>query len=282
VTGIDLVREQFRIAEGGTLDYDDPAPVGHSFEFRINGEDPGRNFLPTPGPVQVLRFPGGPGVRIDSGVTTGDVISGAFDSLLAKLIVTGSSREDALERSRRALDEFEVAGLPTVLPFHRKVVRDPAFIAADGHFGVYTRWIETEFVNDLEPWGGILADAPEPEKRHNVVVEVEGKRVAVSLPTKLLPSNGSVSNAPAPKRRAGGGGGFAASGTAVKAPMQATIVKLAVQEGDKVVKGDLVVVLEAMKMEQPLTAHKDGTIAKIDATVGSTVSSGHQLLAIED
>jgi len=282
VTGIDLVREQFRIAEGGTLDYDDPAPVGHSFEFRINGEDPGRNFLPTPGPVQVLRFPGGPGVRIDSGVTTGDVISGAFDSLLAKLIVTGSSREDALERSRRALDEFEVAGLPTVLPFHRKVVRDPAFIAADGQFGVYTRWIETEFVNDLEPWGGILADAPEPEKRHNVVVEVEGKRVAVSLPTKLLPSNGSVSNAPAPKRRAGGGGGFAASGTAVKAPMQATIVKLAVQEGDKVVKGDLVVVLEAMKMEQPLTAHKDGTIAKIDATVGSTVSSGHQLLAIED
>jgi len=282
VTGIDLVREQFRIAEGGTLDYDDPEPVGHSFEFRINGEDPGRNFLPTPGPVQVLRFPGGPGVRIDSGVTTGDVISGAFDSLLAKLIVTGSSREDALERSRRALDEFEVAGLPTVLPFHRKVVRDPAFVAADGHFGVYTRWIETEFVNDLEPWGGMLADAPEPEKRHSVVVEVEGKRVAVSLPTKLLPSSGSVSNAPAPKRRAGGGGGFAATGTAVKAPMQATIVKLAVQEGDKVVKGDLVVVLEAMKMEQPLTAHKDGTIAKIDATVGSTVSSGHQLLAIED
>jgi len=235
-----------------------------------------------PGPVQVLRFPGGPGVRIDSGVTTGDVISGAFDSLLAKLIVTGSSREDALERSRRALDEFEVAGLPTVLPFHRKVVRDPAFIAADGHFGVYTRWIETEFVNDLEPWGGILADAAEPEKRHSVVVEVEGKRVAVSLPTKLLPSNGSVSNAPAPKRRAGGGAGFAATGTAVKAPMQATIVKLAVKEGDKVVKGDLVVVLEAMKMEQPLTAHRDGTIAKVDATVGSTVSSGHQLLAIED
>ena len=282
VTGIDLVREQFRIAEGGTIDYDDPPAVGHSFEFRINGEDPGRNFLPTPGPVQVLRFPGGPGIRIDSGVTTGDVISGAFDSLLAKLIVTGSSREDALERSRRALDEFEVAGLPTVLPFHRKVVRDPAFAAADGHFGVYTRWIETEFVNDLEPWGGMLADTPEPEKRHSVVVEVEGKRVSVSLPTKLLPSSGSVSNPPAPKRRSGGGTGFAATGTAVKAPMQATIVKLAVKEGDKVVKGDLVVVLEAMKMEQPLTAHRDGTIAKIDATVGTTVSSGHQLLAIED
>jgi acetyl-CoA/propionyl-CoA carboxylase biotin carboxyl carrier protein len=281
VTGIDLVREQFRIAEGGMIDYDDPPPMGHSFEFRINGEDPGRNFLPMPGPVQVLRFPGGPGVRVDSGVTTGDVISGAFDSLLAKLIVTGSSREDALERSRRALDEFDVAGLPTVLPFHRKVVRDPAFTATD-HFGVYTRWIETEFVNDLEPWGGILSDAAEPEKRHSVVVEVEGKRVSVSLPTRLLPSSGGVSNAPAPKRRAGGGSAYAASGTAVKAPMQATIVKLAVQEGDKVVKGDLVVVLEAMKMEQPLTAHKDGTIAKIDAAVGTTVSSGHQLLVIED
>jgi acetyl-CoA/propionyl-CoA carboxylase biotin carboxyl carrier protein len=282
VTGIDLVREQFRIAEGGLLEYGDPETHGHSIEFRINGEDPGRNFLPTPGPVNVLRFPGGPGVRVDSGVTTGDVISGAFDSLLAKLIVTGSNRADALERARRALDEFEVAGLPTVLPFHRKIVRDPAFTAPDGEFGVYTRWIETEFVNDLEPWGGILPESGGPEKRHSVVVEVEGKRVAVSLPTKLLPSSGSVSNAPAPRRRGGGGVAVAASGTAVKAPMQATIVKVAVKDGDKVVKGDLIVVLEAMKMEQPLTAHKDGTIAKVDATVGATVSAGHQLLAIED
>jgi acetyl-CoA/propionyl-CoA carboxylase biotin carboxyl carrier protein len=282
VTGIDLVREQFRIAEGGLLDYGDPVTHGHSFEFRINGEDPGRNFLPTPGPVNVLRFPGGPGVRVDSGVTTGDVISGAFDSLLAKLIVTGSNREDALERSRRALDEFEVAGLPTVLPFHRKIVRDPAFTAPDGKFGVYTRWIETEFVNDLEPWGGMLPESGPAEKRHSVVVEVEGKRVAVSLPTKLLPSSGSVSNAPAPRRRGGSGVAVAATGTGVKAPMQATIVKVAVAEGDKVVKGDLIVVLEAMKMEQPLTAHKDGTIAKIDAKVGATVSAGHQLLAIED
>lgn len=281
VTGIDLVREQFRIAEGGTLDYDDPETHGHSFEFRINGEDPGRNFLPMPGPVSVLRFPGGPGVRVDSGVTTGDVISGAFDSLLAKLIVTGSSREDALERAARALDEFEVAGLPTVLPFHRKIVRDPAFVAADGRFGVYTRWIETEFVNDLEPWGGMLPESGPAEKRHTVVVEVEGKRVAVSLPTKLLPSSGSVSNAPAPRRRSGGAVAGGASGDTVKSPMQATVVKLAVAEGDKVVKGDLVVVLEAMKMEQPLTAHKDGTIARIDANVGATVSAGHALLAIE-
>src|SRR6185369_1727548 len=145
-----------RIAEGGLLDYPDPVASGHSIEFRINGEDPGRNFLPSPGPVHVLRFPGGPGVRVDSGVTTGDEISGAFDSLLAKLIVTGSSRTDALERARRALDEFEVAGLPTVLPFHRKIVRDPAF--TDEPFRVYTRWIETEFVNDIEPWSGSLPD----------------------------------------------------------------------------------------------------------------------------
>ncbi|MEO7147395.1 MAG: biotin carboxylase N-terminal domain-containing protein, partial [Terrimesophilobacter sp.] len=180
VTGIDLVREQFRLAEGETLDYDDPAPQGHSFEFRINGEDPGLNFMPTPGPVNVLRFPGGPGVRVDSGVTTGDIIGGSFDSLLAKLIVTGSSRADALERSRRALDEFEVAGLPTVLPFHRKIVRDPAF--TDEPFSIYTRWIETDFVNDIEPWSGSLPEASESAPRQNVVVEVGGKRIEVSLP----------------------------------------------------------------------------------------------------
>jgi acetyl-CoA/propionyl-CoA carboxylase biotin carboxyl carrier protein len=280
VTGIDLVREQFRIAEGGLLDPVDPETHGHSIEFRINGEDPGRNFLPTPGPVNVLRFPGGPGVRVDSGVTTGDVISGAFDSLLAKLIVTGHTRADALERARRALDEFEVAGLPTVLPFHRKIVRDPAFLAADGNFGVYTRWIETEFVNDIEPWGGMLPESGIAEKRHDVVVEVEGKRISVSLPTRLLPGGGSVSSAPAPKRRSGGGGGAAATGDTVQAPMQATIVKVAVAEGAKVVKGDLVLVLEAMKMEQPITAHKDGTITALDAKVGATVSAGHKLLQI--
>ncbi|RQP12623.1 MAG: ATP-grasp domain-containing protein [Microbacteriaceae bacterium] len=279
VTGIDLVREQFRIAEGGILDYPDPVTRGHSIEFRINGEDPGRNFLPTPGPIQAIRYPGGPGVRIDSGVTTGDEISGAFDSLLAKLIVTGSTREDALERARRALDEFEVAGLPTVIPFHRAIVRDPAFTAPDGEFGVYTRWIETEFSGDLEPWGGVLAEPSAPEKRHSVVVEVEGKRVAVSLPTTLLPS-ATVAAPPPPRRRGGSRAVSTASGDEVKAPMQATVVKVAVAEGDKVVKGDLVVVLEAMKMEQPLTAHKDGTVGKVDAPVGSTVSSGHLLLTI--
>jgi len=279
VTGIDLVREQFRIAQGEEIGYDDPTPVGHSFEFRINGEDPGLNFMPAPGPVNVLRFPGGPGVRVDSGVTTGDVISGAFDSLLAKLIVTGSTREDALERSRRALDEFEVAGLPTVLPFHRKIVRDRAFTSSP--FSIYTRWIETDFTNDIEPWSGSLADAATPAARHTVVVEVEGKRIPVSLPTKLLPTAGSVSNAPAPKRR-GAGSVSTVTGDSVKAPMQATIVKLAVAEGDVVVKGDLILVLEAMKMEQPIVAHKDGTIAGINAAVGTTVSSGHLLLNIAD
>ena len=277
VTGIDLVREQFRIAEGGVLDYDDPIPQGHSFEFRINGEDPGLNFMPAPGPVNVLRFPGGPGVRVDSGVTTGDVISGAFDSLLAKLIVTGSSREDALERSRRALDEFEVAGLPTVLPFHRKIVRDPAFTSSP--FSIYTRWIETDFVNDIEPWSGSLQDSAAAAVRHNVVVEVDGKRIEVSLPSKLLPSSGGVANAAAPKRR-GGASVSTVTGDSVKAPMQATIVKLAVAEGDVVVKGDLILVLEAMKMEQPITAHKDGTVSGINAAVGTTVSSGHVLLSI--
>jgi acetyl-CoA/propionyl-CoA carboxylase biotin carboxyl carrier protein len=280
VTGIDLVREQFRVAEGGILDYDDPAPRGHSFEFRINGEDPGLNFMPAPGPVHSLRLPGGPGVRVDSGVTTGDVISGAFDSLLAKLIVTGSSREDALERSRRALDEFEVTGLPTVLPFHRKIVRDPAFTSSP--FSVYTRWIETDFVNDIEPWSGELEhDTAGSAPRHKVVVEVEGKRVAVSLPARLLPASGNLAATPAPKRR-GGSSVSTVTGDAIKAPMQATVVKLAVAEGDRVVKGDLVLVLEAMKMEQPITAHKDGVVSGINATVGTTVSSGHLLLSIDD
>ena len=280
VTGIDLVREQFRIAEGGVLDYDDPVPHGHSFEFRINGEDAGLGFLPSPGPVNTLRLPGGPGVRVDSGVTTGDVITGAFDSLLAKLIVTGSSREDALERSRRALDEFEVTGLPTVLPFHRRIVRDPAFTSSP--FSIYTRWIETEFVNDIEPWSGERErDTVGVASRHNVVVEVEGKRVSVSLPAKLLPASGSLAGVAAPKRRASGAVS-SATGDSVKAPMQATVVKLAVKDGDRVVKGDLVLVLEAMKMEQPITAHKDGTITGVNATVGATVSSGHLLLAITD
>jgi acetyl-CoA/propionyl-CoA carboxylase biotin carboxyl carrier protein len=287
ITGIDLVREQFRIAAGGRIDYDDPEPRGHSIEFRINGEDPGRNFFPAPGPVHVFQAPGGPGVRVDSGVRSGDVISGAFDSLLAKLIVTGSSRADALERSRRALDEFEVAGLPTVLPFHRAIVRDPAFAPeSDAPFTVYTRWIETEFAGGIEPWSGSIVadeDSPVEPPRSEVVVEVGGKRLEVSLPGRLFAAVAAPTRAAAPRRRNRGPAGVAAaSGNSVKAPMQATIVKLAVAEGDAVVKGDLVLVLEAMKMEQPLTAHRDGRIADIAAQVGATVSSGAVLLNILD
>ncbi|WJL95066.1 biotin carboxylase N-terminal domain-containing protein [Microbacterium sp. ET2] len=284
VTGLDLVREQFRLAEGEELGYDDPVPVGHSIEFRINGEDPGRGFLPQPGPIHVFKTFGGPGLRLDSGVTAGDSVSGAFDSLLAKIIVTGRDRAEALERARRALDEFEVAGLPTVLPFHRKVVRDPAFTAADGAFGVYTRWIETEFDNDIPPWDGELDTPAAGEGRHTVVVEVAGKRLEVSLPDRVATTTSHTAGRPAavpPSRRSHTASAVAgASGDAVKAPMQATIVKVAVAEGQQVVKGDLVVVLEAMKMEQPIQAHKDGTVGAINADPGTTVAAGHQLLTI--
>ena len=282
VTGIDLVREQFRIAEGGTIEYGDPVSKGHSFEFRLNGEDPGNGFLPAPGPVAVFRPPLGPGVRIDTGVQSGDVISGSFDSMLGKLIVTGATREEALERSRRALEEFEIQGLPTVLPFHRKIVRDPAFTAPDGKFGVYTLWIETEFNNDIEPWEGentVLATDP---RRQTVAVEVDGRRVEVSMPMTLLPASDlDVTRGPAPKR-AKGAGVSGATGNAVVAPMQATVVKVAVEEGQQVSEGELVAVLEAMKMEQSLYAHRDGIVSAIDAPVGQTVPSGHVLISITD
>ncbi|MCX8528709.1 MAG: ATP-grasp domain-containing protein [Rhodoluna sp.] len=282
VTGLDLVREQFRIAEGGKLEYGDPEVRGHSFEFRINGEDAGKNFMPAPGPVHVFKAPSGPGVRVDTGVGAGDVISGSFDSMIAKLIVTGATREEALARSRRALAEMEVNGLPTVLPFHRKIVNDPAFIGADGKFGIYTRWIETEWVNDIPAWSGVADQPAEPEDRNNVVVEVGGKRIEVSLPKRLVASGGGSSSAGrAPKRKAHAATG-GPSGNTVKAEMQSTVVKIAVAEGDKVVEGDLVIVLEAMKMEQPIKAHKAGTIAKISAEVGTTIPAGTVLLEIED
>ncbi|MBF4584205.1 ATP-grasp domain-containing protein [Curtobacterium sp. VKM Ac-2865] len=286
VTGIDLVREQFRIAEGGVLDYADPTPRGHSFEFRINGEDPGRNFFPAPGPVHVFTAPSGPGVRVDSGVVSGDVVSGSFDSMLAKLIVTGATRAEALERARRALAEFEVAGLPTVLPFHRAVVSDPAFATPDDEpFSIYTQWIETDFVNDIPPWSGSPEELPTPGDRDTVVVEVQGKRIEVTMPA-IVGGAAAAGRRPAgpsapPRRRSSGvKGGRVASGSSVTSPMQATVVKLAVAEGDTVVKGDLLVVLEAMKMEQPVQAHKDGVVTALDAPVGQTISSGHVLLEL--
>ncbi|MBF4461866.1 MULTISPECIES: acetyl/propionyl/methylcrotonyl-CoA carboxylase subunit alpha [unclassified Rathayibacter] len=282
VTGIDLVREQFRLAEGGALDYDDPAPRGHSFEFRINGEDAGRGFLPAPGPVTTFSAPGGPGVRVDSGVVAGDVISGSFDSLLAKLIVTGSTRAEALERSRRALAEFEVSGLPTVLPFHRAIVDDPAFApVGDAPFSIYTRWIETEFVNTIPPHGAAPGAIAEAAPRRSVVVEVDGRRVEVTLPGDLAGSAPARTASPSasPKRR-GSTAVSTVTGDSVTSPMQATIVKVAVAEGDTVAAGDLVVVLEAMKMEQPLTAHKDGVVTSLSAEPGTTVPAGHVLLSI--
>ena len=281
VTGLDLVREQFRIAEGGKLDYPDPEIRGHSFEFRINGEDAGKNFMPAPGPVHVFKAPSGPGVRVDTGVGAGDVISGSFDSMIAKLIVTGATREEALARSRRALAEMEVNGLPTVLPFHRKIVNEPAFIGADGKFGVYTRWIETEWVNDIPAWSGTGEEPSVPEPRNSVVVEVGGKRIEVSLPKRLVGGGSNAAAGAPPKRKAHAAAG-GPSGNTVKAEMQSTVVKIAVAEGDKVVEGDLVIVLEAMKMEQPIKAHKAGTVTKISAEVGSTIPAGTVLLEIED
>jgi acetyl-CoA/propionyl-CoA carboxylase biotin carboxyl carrier protein len=281
ITGIDLVREQFRIAEGETLDYDDPTPHGHSIEFRINGEDPGMNFMPMPGPVHTLRFPGGPGIRVDSGVTTGDVITGAFDSLLAKLIVTGHTREDAIERSKRALREFEIAGLPTVLPFHRIVVEEPAFAATDSDFAVHTRWIETQFDKEIEPWSGSLElEEDDGEQYRTVVVEVEGRRLRVGVPAGIFQAGEKTLTKP-PKRANQGAGRSTDSGDVIKSPMQATVVKIAVTPGDSVVAGDLICVLEAMKMEQPLQAHRDGVIASVDCVIGDTVSAGELLVSLE-
>ncbi len=285
VAGIDLVREQFRIANGEALGFGDPVLRGHSFEFRINGEDPGRGFLPGPGVLSVWNPPSGPGVRLDAGFQAGDVIGGNFDSLLAKLIVTGATRQEALERSRRALDEFQIEGIATALTFHRAVVRDPAFATDDATpFTVHTRWIETEFVNTIPAYSGTAAEIAEPEERQSLTVEVGGKRLEVVLPAGIALSHGGGGHAGSPKKapkRTTKKGGSAASGDAVAAPMQGTIVKVAVEEGQVVEAGDLVVVLEAMKMEQPLTAHKAGTVTGLTAEVGATVPSGTVLLEIK-
>lgn len=289
VTGIDLVREQFRIARGEELGYDDPTPHAHSIEFRLNGEDAGRNFLPAPGIVEKFESPSGPGVRVDSGVVSGDVIGGAFDSMLAKIIVTGRTRKEALERSRRALDETVIEGMPTVLPFHRVVVEDPAFApeftdTPDAPFSVHTRWIETEFDNQISPYDGTPETAAEQAARQSVVVEVGGKRLEVSLPGALAVSSGAGKGSSAGPRRAArkGGGGAAASGDSLTAPMQGTVVKVAIEDGTTVEAGDTIVVIEAMKMEQPITAHKAGVVSGLAATVGETVTAGTVLAQIKD
>jgi acetyl-CoA/propionyl-CoA carboxylase biotin carboxyl carrier protein len=280
VTGIDLVREMFRIAGGEAIGYDDPEVRGHSIEFRINAEDAGRNFLPAPGTLSTMRVPSGPGVRLDAGYEPGMTVPQSFDSLVAKLIVTGRSRTEALERSRRALDEFVIEGMPTVLPFHRAVVADPAFTGEP--FTVHTRWIETEFAGGIEPYAGDLAAGEEPAERERVVVEVGGKRLEVVLPAGAATARRDAV-AKKPARRAGGRGVAAAvSGDALVSPMQGTIVKVAVADGDSVASGDTIVVLEAMKMEQPLTAHKSGTVTGLAATVGQTVTAGAAICEIKD
>ncbi len=282
-SGIDLVCEQFRIADGEKLRFDsDPEPRGHSFEFRINGEDPGRGFLPAPGTVTRWVPPAGPGVRVDSGVETGSVVGGGFDSLLAKVIVTGESRREALARGRRALAEMVVDGMATALPFHRAVLDDPAFTSEP--FTVHTRWIETEFDNQIPPYDGAGANtAEEPLERETVVVEVNGRRMEVSLPADLGQSGRSgPGRAKPPARGAGRKSAAAATGNALTSPMQGTIVKVTVAEGDPVAAGDPVVVLEAMKMEQPLNAHRAGVIKGLDATQGSSVNAGAVICEIVD
>jgi len=285
VAGIDLVREMFRIAEGEPLGYDDPPARGHSIEFRINAEDPGRGFLPAPGTITEFRPPSGPGVRLDSGYTAGMTVPQVFDSLIAKLIVTGASRTEALQRAARALGEFEVGGMPTVLPFHRAVVTDPAFAAPDGSLRVHTRWIETEFSAPM-PAQEAAATA-EADDREAITVEVGGKRLSVVVPAALSQAR-RVSPAPVSSSERPRGGSrsrrpvSAGSGDTLVSPMQGTIVKIAVADGERVSAGDVIVVLEAMKMEQPLTAHKDGTVTGLAVAVGQTVTAGAPICELKD
>ena len=286
VTGLDLVREMFRIAEGEPLGYDDPPRRGHSIEFRINAEDPARNFLPAPGTITEWDPPSGPGVRLDAGYTAGMTVPQAFDSLIGKLIVTGATREQALQRARRALAEFTVGGMPTVLPFHRAVVDDPAF--ASEPFTVHTRWIETEFAAALEPQASAVTAGDLPRER--LTVEVGGKRLEVVLPAALSLPAASPSPSSSPERPRGSrtaarrsrGSGGAGSGDSLVTPMQGTIVKIVAAEGQQVTAGETVVILEAMKMEQPLAAHKDGTVTGLAVEVGQTVAADTEICQIKD
>ena len=283
ISGLDLVREQFRIARGEKIEEKDPVLRGHSFEFRINGEDAGRSFMPAPGTIEKMTVPTGPGVRWDSGFVAGDVIGGNFDSMLAKLIVTGADREQALQRARRALAELTIEGMPTVIPFHRVVLDDPAFAPAEGgEFKVHTRWIETEFNNTIPMYSGAPGSVDSDEdERTTVVVEVNGKRMEVSLPD--LGGGAKPAAKPAAKTRKSRSARSAAKGGGdeLTSPMQGTIVKVAASDGDTVAEGDLILVLEAMKMEQPITAHKAGKVSGLSAKPGDTVTSGAVLATIK-
>ena len=283
VAGLDLVREMFRIADGEELGFDDPALRGHSIEFRINAEDAGRNFMPAPGTLVKWVPPTGPGVRVDAGYLEGMAVPGSFDSLIAKIVVTGADRQQAIERSRRALAETVVDGMPTVIPFHQVVLNDPAFAATDGQFGCYTNWIETEFDNTVEPYTGTLGET-EDEDKTSYVVEVNGKRIEVRVPAALAaPAAAKAATAKKPTRRSKSGAAAKAPSTnALTSPMQGTIVKVAVADGDEVAEGDLIVVLEAMKMEQPLNAPRAGIIKGLPAEPGRPVGSGEAVCEIVD
>uniref|UniRef100_UPI003F78E941 acetyl-CoA carboxylase biotin carboxyl carrier protein subunit n=1 Tax=Streptosporangium sp. H16 TaxID=3444184 RepID=UPI003F78E941 len=274
---------------GEELGYGDPVLRGHSIEFRINAEDAGRGFLPAPGTITRMSAPSGPGVRLDAGYEAGMTVPQSFDSLIAKLVVTGATRTQALERSRRALAEFEIGGMPTVLPFHRAVVADPAFTGDP--FSVHTRWIETEFDNTITPYEGEPDTSEEPGERERITVEVGGKRLEVVLPPGFAAGNagsagsaGSTASGRASKapRRGGGVAKKAASGDSLVSPMQGTIVKVVAADGDTVAAGDTIVVLEAMKMEQPLAAHKAGTVTGLAASVGQSITSGATICEIKD
>ena len=284
-TGLDLVREQFRIAEGKELHIkQDPTPRGHAFEFRINGEDAGSNFMPAPGAITKYVEPSGPGVRMDSGVREGSVVGGQFDSMLAKLIVFGETREEALQRSRRALSEYVIEGMPTVVPFHRHIVENPAFVGDDTHFDVYTKWIEEAWDNPIPPYVD-PADAEEAEEatpNQKVVVEIDGRRVEVALPGDLALAGGGAGGAKKKaKKRRSSGSKAGISGDAVAAPMQGTVIKVNVEEGQEVAEGEVVVVLEAMKMENPVKAHKSGVVTDLAVAAGEGVTKGSVMMELK-
>ena len=283
ISGLDLVREQFRIARGEKIEEKDPVLRGHSFEFRINGEDAGRSFMPAPGTIEKMTVPTGPGVRWDSGFVAGDVIGGNFDSMLAKLIVTGADRKQALQRARRALAELSIEGMPTVIPFHRVVLDDPAFAPAEsGEFKVHTRWIETEFNNTIPMYSGAPGSVGSDEdERTTVVVEVNGKRMEVSLPDLGGGTKPAAKPASKTRKSRSARGAAKGGGDELTSPMQGTIVKVAASDGDTVAEGDLILVLEAMKMEQPITAHKAGKVSGLSAKAGDTVTSGAVLATIK-
>ncbi|MEV4844726.1 biotin carboxylase N-terminal domain-containing protein [Micromonospora matsumotoense] len=280
VAGIDLVREMFRLADGAPIGYEDPPARGHSIEFRINCEDPARGFLPTPGTVTAYDPPSGPGVRVDTGIRSGSTVGPSWDSLLAKLVVTGATREQALQRARRALAEFTVEGLATTLPFHRAVVEDPAFTGPT--LRVHTEWIERDFDNRLEPHDRPTAAGTEEPARRQVVVEVNGRRMEVSLPAALAAPPG-VSAAPTrPRRQSFAQARTAVSGSMVTAPMQGTVVRIAVAEDEAVEAGQLLVVLEAMKMEQPVLAQRAGVVKNVQVEVGAVLPADGLICEVID